>query len=454
MLTHKKYFGTDGIRGPVGEHPITVDFILKLGWAIGKKIINANGTKVVIGKDTRISGYMIESALQAGLSSAGVDVLLLGPMPAPGLAYLTKAFRADAGILISASHNPYYDNGIKIFQRNGFKVNKAFESSIEQMIELPIETVSLSKLGKAFRIEDAAGRYIEFCKSSVMHHLSLQNLKIVVDCAHGATYHIAPLVFQELGANVIPINITPDGVNINEKCGPLNPEAIQKAVIHHQADLGISFDGDGDRVLLIDHKGEIIDGDQILYVIAQGLKLENRLIGGVVGTHMSNLGLEHGLLNLDIPFKRAGVGDQNLIEALHHNQWLLGGEPSGHIVYLPVATTSDGIIAALQAIQTLIFSGNELHDIKNKMTKFPQKLTAINHHGNKIDLEHSVIKKLIKQQQLKLAGRGRILIRPSGTEPLIRVMVEGEDVTLVKEIANDITDAIQKIVNRLEKRSA
>lgn len=444
----KTYFGTDGIRGCVGQQPITAEFMLKLGWAAGKVFSSKKTTKVVIGKDTRISGYMIESALQAGLSAAGVNVFLLGPMPTSAVAYLTRALRADAGIVISASHNAFDDNGIKFFSAEGFKFPTDIEQLITQQMELPLHTASSTQLGKAFRINDAAGRYIEFCKSTVPHRTSLTGLKIVVDCANGATYHIAPHVFSELGASVISTHVHPTGTNINEHCGSNHPDVLRHQVLAHKADLGIAFDGDGDRVIMVDHAGEILDGDELLYIIAKELVNSRHFAGGVVGTLMSNTGLEIAFQALGIPFLRVAVGDQHVIHALLENKWLLGGEPSGHIVYLHVNTTADGVIAALQVLSAMRSSGKSLHDLKQGIHKFSQRKINIPHQGVAVNLQRREIKDAIKQAEFKLGKQGRILVRCSGTEPVVRIMVESEDANIADEIIEEMSGVIKKIINQ------
>lgn len=444
MTMGPNYFGTDGIRGRVGEMPITADFLLKLGWAVGAALGSDSPKKVLIGKDTRISGYLIESALQAGLSAMGANVYLTGPMPTPAIAYLTRAFHAQIGLVISASHNPYFDNGVKFFSSDGFKISKKFEESVNYWLEQPIKTLSSEKLGKSFRIRDAIGRYIEFCKSSVPHQTYFSNLKIVIDCANGTTFHIAPDVFSELGAKVISIHNTPDGFNINEKCGSTHPEEIRKHVLEQKADVGIAFDGDGDRVIMVDHLGEIIDGDEILYIIAKGLLSIQRFSGGVVGTVMSNLGLERAINDLGLMFMRVPVGDQNIVEKLIEKNWQIGGEPSGHIINLNVNTTGDGVIAALQVLQTMIESGKSLHDLKQGMTKFPQKIVNVALDGKTIDLENEKITSCIKQSENALGKYGRILIRESKTEPVIRIMVEGDNTEKVDHITNDLKTVIEE----------
>ncbi len=445
----KKYFGTDGIRGRVGDAPITPDFMMRLGYAAGRVLtsIESNLAKgahpaVLIGKDTRISGYMLEAALEAGLSAAGVDTLLTGPMPTPAVAYLTRALRAQAGIVISASHNPFYDNGIKFFSSLGTKLPDNIEHAIETELEKPMQVMESSKLGKARRIGDAAGRYVEFCKSTFPNNLDLRGLKIVLDCAHGATYHVAPPVFHELGAEVITIGNKPDGLNINEQVGSTHPEALRKAVLEHQADLGIAFDGDGDRVMMVDSNGQLLDGDQLLYIITLARHNNATLQGGVVGTLMTNLALEHKFAALNIPFVRAQVGDRYVLEQINQNGWQLGGENSGHILVLDKHSSGDGIVAALQVLQALVESKKSLAQLAADLTLYPQVLINVK-TAQKIDLaNHAQIQASVHTAEKALAGRGRILLRASGTEPLIRVMVEGESQLQVQTLAQNIADVV------------
>ncbi|MCE8029663.1 phosphoglucosamine mutase [Halomonas daqingensis] len=425
----RKYFGTDGIRGTVGEYPITPDFMLKLGWAVGRVLARESGrARVLIGKDTRISGYMFESALEAGLSAAGVDVALLGPMPTPGIAYLTRTFRADAGIVISASHNPFADNGIKFFSTAGTKLADELEERIEAMLDEPLTTVAADKLGKAMRIDDAAGRYIEFCKSTIPNRVSLHGLRMVLDCAHGATYHIAPSVFRELGAEVSLVGASPDGLNINRDVGSTSPATLRAAVIQQSADLGIAFDGDGDRVLMVDADGREIDGDDILYLIARDRHQRGQLVGGVVGTLMTNFGLAMALENMGIPFERAKVGDRYVVERLLANDWQLGGESSGHIVCADVQSTGDGIVSALQVLAIMISEGKPLHTLLAGLEKVPQVLVNVRltpGSDAKALMASPAVKDAVAEAEAELGDEGRVLLRPSGTEPLIRVMVEG-----------------------------
>lgn len=445
MVGERKYFGTDGVRGKVGQFPITPEFVMKLGWAAGRVLAQGRGgqSKVLIGKDTRISGYMFESALEAGLSAAGVDILLLGPMPTPGIAYLTRTFRADAGIVISASHNPYYDNGIKFFSGDGTKLPDEVELAIEAELDKPMDIVAPDALGKAERVVDAAGRYIEFCKSTIPSRLSLNGLKIVLDCAHGATYGIAPLVFDELGAEVITIGTEPDGLNINENCGSTSPAQIQQAVLQHKADLGIALDGDGDRLIMVDHLGEVIDGDELLFIIASARMGRPGFKKGVVGTVMSNLGLEHALNALGIELHRAQVGDRYVMELLKQGEWTLGGESSGHIICLDHTTTGDGIVAALQVLAAVVEMGKPLHDLKSGMEKYPQILINVRTE-QRFDFANSVaVRQALQEVESRLNGSGRILLRASGTEPVIRVMVEGRDGGLVRECAHYLADQVE-----------
>ncbi len=443
----RKYFGTDGIRGRVGEGVITPDFVLRLGWAAGQVLASRyKGKKrILMGKDTRISGYMFESALQAGLINAGIDVGLLGPMPTPAIAYLTRTFQAQAGIVISASHNPYYDNGIKFFSGAGAKLPDDIELEIEAQLDRPMHTAE--QLGKAKRIDDAAGRYIEFCKGTMPWGFSLAGLKIVLDCANGATYHIAPNVFQELGANVEVIAAAPDGLNINKDCGSTKPGHLQARVLDSGADLGIAFDGDGDRLVFVDHKGELVDGDEILYLIASYRQRKAGGCPGVVGTLMSNFGFEMALKKLDIPFVRAQVGDRYVLEQMQQRGWALGGENSGHIVCGDVTTTGDGIVAALQVLLALSEDGANLNEMKQGMRKLPQHMVNVRVKG-RIDLSgNEVIESAVAAAESELAGRGRVLLRPSGTEPLVRVMVEGEEPPLVTRLAEELAEVVEQALS-------
>jgi phosphoglucosamine mutase len=442
----RKYFGTDGIRGKVGVPPITPDFLLKLGWAAGQVFADGGHNFVLVGKDTRISGYMFESALEAGLTAAGVGTRLLGPMPTPAIAYLTRTLHARAGIVISASHNPYYDNGIKFFSAQGTKLSDDIERKIEMYLDMPISTVESSKLGKAKRVVDAAGRYIEFCKASVPSGLDFDGMKIVVDCANGATYQIAPHVFEELGAEIITIGAEPDGLNINKGYGATQPEKLVQTVLAHQADLGIALDGDGDRVIMVDHKGEIVDGDELIYIIAKSRLRLGLLTGPVVGTLMTNLGMEHALKALNVPLLRANVGDRYVIEMLAEHKGMLGGENSGHIICLDKTTTGDGIIAALQVIAELKYTGQSLHELKSGMQKYPQVLINVK-TAQKIDLNHDGIQRAVRAVEQGLGNEGRVLLRASGTEPLIRIMVEGSDHAKVNNYANELADNVKQAMD-------
>ena len=443
-MSERKYFGTDGIRGLVGQYPITPQFVMKLGYAAGK-VLAAQGTKkVLVGKDTRISGYMFESALEAGFSAAGVDVRLLGPMPTPAIAYLTKTFRAEAGVVISASHNPFYDNGIKFFSQSGEKLPDDVELAIEAELDKEMGCVESALIGKAGRITDASGRYIEFCKSSFPSQYSLKGMTIVVDCAHGATYHIAPKVFRELGAEVIEIGTSPDGMNINDGCGATSMAAISAAVIEHNADLGIALDGDGDRLMMVDHTGYILDGDECIFVIACNYLQSGRMQGGVVGTLMSNMGLELALADLDVPFVRSKVGDRYVMEMLKKNDWKLGAENSGHVIDLNHTSTGDGIIAALDVLTAVCDSEKTLFELRQGMKKLPQVLVNVRFSGDNDPLANDAVVSAVNLVNENLAGRGRVLLRKSGTEPLIRVMVEGPERDEVTALANLIADAVKQ----------
>ena len=444
----RKYFGTDGIRGRVGEAPITADFFLKLGWAAGTVLTrNAVGKKrVLIGKDTRVSGYMFESALEAGLIAAGVDVDMLGPMPTPAIAYLTRTFRAAAGIVISASHNPVEDNGIKFFAADGYKLPDDVELEIEALLDQTLITNGSNHLGKARRISDAAGRYVEFCKGSLPSGFSLSGMKVVLDCANGATYDVAPKVFKELGALTTTMGNQPNGFNINDQCGSTHTAALAAAVLDEQADLGIAFDGDGDRVLFIDGQGDLVDGDELLFIIAQHRQSYQGGCNGVAGTQMSNLGLELALAELQIPFTRTKVGDRYVVEAMKEKNWHLGGESSGHVLCSDLNTTGDGIVSALQVLRAIMDSGKSLRELKSGMSKLPQLMINVR-LAKKIDISSDdVINRAIADAEAKLAGRGRVLLRPSGTEPLIRVMVEGEDRALVEQLAVAIAETVKQRV--------
>jgi phosphoglucosamine mutase len=444
MTTTRKYFGTDGIRGRVGEHPITPEFMLKLGWAVGRVFGGQKHGKILIGKDTRISGYMFESVLEAGLAAAGEDILLLGPMPTPAIAYLTRVLHAQAGIVISASHNPYYDNGIKFFSAQGKKLPDEIELAIEAQLESKL-TIELSeKLGKATRVNDAARRYIEFCKASV-NYLDLSSLKIALDCANGATYQIAPAIFKELDAHVQEIFVDPDGLNINENCGATHMDSLQRVVKAEKVDLGIALDGDGDRVLMVDDNGEIVDGDELLLILAKYMHELGTLKGGVVGTLMSNLGMELALKELNIPFARAKVGDRYVLEMLEENQWQVGAESSGHIILLDKTTTGDGIIAALQVLKIMVETGKSLAELKAGMTKFPQVMINVKIKDKNLFANNAQINAAVKEAEQQLAGKGRVLLRASGTEPLVRVMVEGQDSKLVTKLANSLAEIVASV---------
>ncbi len=445
----KRYFGTDGIRGKVGYFPITPDFVLKLGWAAGKVFSREGHSRILIGKDTRISGYMFESALEAGLSAAGVDVLLTGPMPTPAVAYLSRTFRADAGIVISASHNAFYDNGIKFFSSEGTKLPDAIEQAIEAQMDIAMTTVESAELGKAKRIDDAAGRYIEFCKATA-GGISLKGLKIVLDCANGATYHVAPAVLSELGADVVEIASSPDGLNINEACGATATKSLQDAVIAEKADMGIALDGDGDRVIMVDHEGQEVDGDELLYIIAAQMCREGSFSGGVVGTLMTNFGLEQAYARDKIPFVRAKVGDRYVMEQLYARNWLLGGESSGHIVCRHLTTTGDGTVAALQVLKAIIETGKTLSELRHGMTKLPQRMINVR-MVQKVSIEEiAEINQAVAETEATLGKRGRVLLRPSGTEPVVRVMIEGEDEAEVNQLCEQLAADVEKALQALE----
>lgn len=444
----RTFFGTDGIRGRVGTYPITPDFVLKLGWAAGRVFAReGQNQSVLIGKDTRISGYMFESALEAGLSAAGVNTLLLGPMPTPAVAYLTRTFRAHAGIVISASHNPYYDNGIKFFGPDGMKLPDEVEMQIEQELALPMTTVESDRIGKATRMADAAGRYIEFCKSTISSKSDFSALKLVIDCAHGSTYHVAPHVFKEIGAQVVTTGVQPDGRNINDGVGATRPEHLAQWVLREQADVGIALDGDGDRLIMVDHQGEIVDGDEILYIIAAARQSIGLLSGVVVGTQMSNLGLEHAIYRLGLEFKRAPVGDRYVMEMMLQHDSLLGGEGSGHIICRDKITTGDGIITALQVLEAMHDTGKSLRELKEGMTKYPQCLINVR-IKDKVDIETiEPIQKAKAEVARELGEQGRVLLRPSGTEPVVRVMVEGIDGAQVKKLAERLAATVSEFLS-------
>ncbi|MFH2139305.1 MAG: phosphoglucosamine mutase [Pseudomonadota bacterium] len=444
----RKYFGTDGVRGKVGEHPITPQFVMHLGYAAGKVLAKAEHSRgersaVLIGKDTRISGYMLESALEAGLIAAGIDVYLAGPVPTPAVAYLTRALRLQAGVVISASHNPFEDNGIKFFSGNGTKLPDDIEHAIEAALDEPMQTNASDALGKAKRLDDAVGRYIEFCKSSFPNEMDLRGMKIVVDCAHGATYHIARHVFHELGAEVFAIGVEPNGLNINDGYGATKPQNLQKAVVEHKADVGIALDGDGDRLVMVDASGKLYDGDQLLYVIAKQHHAEGTMKGGVVGTLMTNLAFEHAMQHLGIPFMRAKVGDRYVMEMLQQQGWQLGGENSGHIICLDKHSTGDGIVSALQVLHALRMKKQTLAEAAGDLHMYPQVLINVK-MAKKEDLSgHPKVRHAVETAEIMLDGKGRVLLRPSGTEPLLRVMVEGEDGVKVKLCAEKIAEAVK-----------
>ncbi|WP_118775888.1 phosphoglucosamine mutase [Haemophilus haemolyticus] len=442
-MANRKYFGTDGVRGKVGTYPITPDFALKLGWAAGKVLASQGSKMVLIGKDTRISGYMLESALEAGLSAAGLSAAFTGPMPTPAIAYLTRTFRAEAGIVISASHNPYYDNGIKFFSAKGTKLPDEIEEAIEAMLEQPMDCVESAELGKASRINDAAGRYIEFCKGTFPAHLGLEGYKIVVDCANGATYHIAPNVLRELGAEVIEIGTDPNGLNINEKCGATDVTALQAKVVETKANVGLAYDGDGDRIMMVDHLGNKVDGDQILFIIAREALRSGQLKGGVVGTLMSNMSLEIALKMLGVPFLRANVGDRYVLEKMVENDWTLGGENSGHIIIADKNTTGDGIVASLAVLAAMAQHKLSLNELASAVKLFPQVLINVRFAGGDNPLESDAVKSVAADVEKRLEGKGRILLRKSGTEPLIRVMVECQDAELAQQCAEEIAEAVK-----------
>lgn len=440
----RKYFGTDGVRGRVGQFPITPDFVMKLGMAAGKVLMKNNQGRVIIGKDTRLSGYMLEAALEAGFSAAGVSTVLLGPMPTPAVSYLTKAFRADLGVVISASHNPFYDNGIKFFSSEGTKLPDDVELAIEEALEAELEMAKPSEFGRAYRQSDAPGRYVEFCKSSFDSRMSLEGKHIVLDCANGATYHVAPLVFRELGAEVTLIGVDPNGININDGVGSTHIDTLSERVLSAKADLGIAFDGDGDRVMMVNKNGRVLDGDALLYTIAMDRASRGKLKGGVVGTQMSNLGFELALKKHNIEFTRSAVGDRYVMEELLKRDWILGGENSGHIICLDHTSTGDGIISALQVLKAMIRTGKSLDELTADLVMFPQELINIRLTAGFDALNDEKVKAEVKAVENELQDKGRVLLRKSGTEPLIRVMVEGEDREVVHNMAVRIADVIRK----------
>ncbi|AUJ70370.1 MULTISPECIES: phosphoglucosamine mutase [unclassified Pseudoalteromonas] len=446
-MTTRKYFGTDGVRGMVGEFPITPEFAMKLGWAAGKVLSERGTKKVIIGKDTRISGYLLETALEAGLIAAGINVILLGPMPTPAVAYLTQTFRAEAGIVISASHNPYHDNGIKFFGGDGKKLPDEVELAIEAKLDEPMTCVESEKLGKAKRLESADGRYIEFCKGQFPKELSLEGLKVVLDCANGATYHIAPSVMRELGADVITTACEPNGVNINEKCGATHVEALKKAVLEHQADVGIAYDGDGDRVMMVDHDGHVFDGDDIVYIIACQAHADGTLGGGVVGTVMSNMGLENALKSRGIAFERSKVGDRYVMELLGEKGWKIGGESSGHVLNLDLISTGDGIVSSLQVLAAMVAQNKTLKDLGEGFSKYPMKMINVRYSTKDDPTEQDAVKAVVAEVETQLAGKGRVLLRKSGTEPVVRVMVEAQQQKQVIDFAQKIAEVVESVSN-------
>lgn len=448
-MTERRFFGTDGIRGRVGVDPITPDQVLKLGWAAGKVLGSQRGSTVVIGKDTRVSGYMLESALQAGLSAAGVNISLLGPMPTPAIAYFTRTARAQAGVVISASHNPFFDNGIKFFSPDGHKLPDETELAIENMLSKPIDTVDSAELGKSIRFPDAAGRYVEYCKSTIPSKATLTGISMVIDCANGAGYHVMPDVFRELGADVTVIHNSPDGFNINEKCGSTQPLSLQEEVKRLGADVGVALDGDGDRVAMVDEKGQLVDGDGILYVLGMARKRRGHMTGGVVGTVMTNLGLELAFRDNGIEFERAAVGDRYVLQSLERRGWQLGGESSGHIICLDKSTTGDGIIAGLEVVMSMIESKSSLSELLKDMPVYPQKMINVKlaDLGADIDAksltEHELVSAGVGRAEKDLGDEGRVLIRPSGTEPVVRVMVEGADSDKVDHWTGELAEAVE-----------
>lgn len=451
-MTSRKYFGTDGVRGEVGEFPITPEFALKLGWAAGKVLSKTGTKKVIIGKDTRISGYLLETSLEAGLVAAGIDVVLLGPMPTPAIAYLTQTFRAEAGIVISASHNPYQDNGIKFFSSHGTKLDDALELEIEAMLDEEMTCVSSKLLGKATRLETAAGRYIEYCKSQFPSSFSLEGIRIVVDCANGATYHIAPHVMRELGAEVTTIACEPNGLNINAQCGATHVDALVKKVLEVKADVGIAYDGDGDRVMMVDHKGRIFDGDDLVYIIAKRAFEKGDLGGGVVGTVMSNMGLENALNDLGIPFERSKVGDRYVLELLREKGWKIGGESSGHILNLDRISTGDGIISSLQVLAAMVETHATLEDLGRGFVKYPMHMINVRYQKGSDPLSDDAVTAAIAEVEQALSDKGRVLIRKSGTEPVIRVMVEAEKEKQVMVFSQKIADVVESVSKQTEKQ--
>lgn len=447
----RKYFGTDGVRGRVGQTPITPDFVMRLGYAAGRVLLgecampSGERPQVLIGKDTRLSGYMLESALEAGFCAAGVDVSLVGPLPTPAVAYLTRALRLQAGIVISASHNPYYDNGIKFFSAQGTKLPDDIERAIEAQIDQPITCVAAADLGRVRRIEDARGRYIEFCKSTFPNDLDLRGLKIVVDCAHGAAYHTAPSVFHELGAEVISVGVQPNGLNINDGCGATAPQALAQAVLANGADLGIALDGDADRIQMVDARGNLYDGDQLLYAIVRS-RARQAPVKGVAGTLMTNLALEHALARMGVAFGRAAVGDRYVVEMLNEKGWLYGGENSGHILALDRHTTGDGTVAGLQVLAALREAGGDLEGLLGGLVLYPQKLINVPMSKGFPWQSDVRIAEGLALVEARMNGRGRVLLRASGTEPLLRVMVEGEEASEVVSMAEQLAMIVRQAV--------
>ena len=442
----RKYFGTDGMRGRVGVEPMTAGTVMKLGWAAGKVLASQGNREVIIGKDTRVSGYLFESALEAGLASAGINVRLLGPMPTPAVAYLTRTFRAAAGIVISASHNPYYDNGVKFFSAEGTKLPDETEQAIEDMMGEELETVDSAELGRANRVDDAPGRYIEFCKSTFPTGVRLDSMKIVVDSAHGAAYHIAKGVFEELGAEVVAIGAEPDGLNINRDCGATSPDLLRAHVLMERADVGVALDGDADRLIMIDHRGEIVDGDELLYVLVKARMDSGEKVEGVAGTLMSNLGLEHGLRDMGVDFVRAKVGDRYVLEELRNRGWRLGGESSGHIICLDRTTTGDGLVAALQILAYVQESGKPLSELRGGMTRYPQVLVNVPLSHREALNDNPLVQDVVAEAERELGDAGRVLLRPSGTEPVVRVMVEGRVANDVEKICHRVAEAVGKVL--------
>jgi len=444
----KPFFGTDGIRGAVGKEPITPQTIVHLGWALGTVIKKHYGKgSVLVGKDTRVSGYLLESSMEAGLSSAGMDVVMLGPLPTPAIAYLTQTARANAGVVISASHNHYSDNGIKFFSPRGSKISDEIQDEIEALMAQPMKVVASEQLGKAYRMDDAVGRYVEFCKGTIPRRMDFRGMKVALDCANGAAYQSAPTVFHELGADIEVINNTPDGFNINNNCGSTHIEGLQKLVLDKQCDVGIAFDGDADRVLMVDSRGEVVDGDQLLFVIANSQKEQGRLKGGVVGTLMSNFGMEKALAERDIPFVRAKVGDRYVMQELQQRDWVIGGESSGHIICLDKTTTGDGLVSALQVLTQIKFMDKPLHELTSEMPMYPQTMINVRlpEGANAAEVvKMAAIGEAVADVEGQLADTGRVLLRPSGTEPVIRVMVEGQDLAQVNACCEQISKVVEQ----------